>query len=50
MKAWEVKDEKNKIQGLQWLDEALKWYNRENLELRKERWTNEIKNFDESPE
>ena len=37
-------------EALQWLDEALKWYNWNNLELRKEKWTNEIKNYDESPE
>ena len=29
----EVKDEKNKIEALQWLDEALWWYNWEILEL-----------------
>ena len=30
-----MKDEKNKIETLQWLDGALKWYNWNNLELRK---------------
>ena len=30
-----MKDEKDKIETLQWLDGALKWYNWNNLELRK---------------
>ena len=39
IKGWskEVKDEKNKIEAFQWLDEALKWYHWNNLELRKEK-------------
>ena len=35
IKEWskEVKDEKNKIEALQWWNEALKWYNWKSLEL-----------------
>ena len=29
-----MKDEKNKVEALQWLEEAFKSYNWENLELR----------------
>ena len=47
----EKKDERKKIEALQWLDEALR---RDKVETwnyrRKERWENEIKNFDEPPE
>ena len=35
-----MKDEKNKTEALQWLDEALKWYNWNDLELRKEKMNN----------
>ena len=47
------KKEKLKTQGeaLRWLDGASRWYNRENLELRKKKdETIETENFDEPPE
>ena len=33
-------------EALQWLDEALKWYNWNNLELRKEKMNNWNQEFD----
>ena len=48
IKNWRFKA--NKVEALQWLDGVSQWHNRENLALWKERWTNEIKNFDKPPE
>ena len=41
---------KHKVKPYDDLDGASRQDKAENLELQKERWTNEIKNFDEPPE